>query len=114
MIADSAAPDPARGSHPESRATRGGIVTRPPALPLLLYAPALMLLLIMVADSVQYADTDAWGHVLFGQIMLRTGHLIRAEIFSFSAAGQSWINHEWLSEIVMAAFYNAMGVPGLK
>jgi len=114
MIADSAAPDPARGSHPESRATRGGIVTRPPALSLLLYAPALMLLLIMVADSVQYADTDTWGHVLFGQIMLRTGHLIRAEFFSFSAAGQSWINHEWLSEIVMAAFYNAMGVPGLK
>ncbi len=43
---------------------------------LLSYAPGLMLFLIVVADSMQYADADLWGHVRYGQIMLRTGRLI--------------------------------------
>jgi hypothetical protein len=81
---------------------------------LLSYAPAFVLLAVVVADAVQYADTDLWGHVRFGQVMLRTGHLIRADIFSYSAAGRPWIDHEWLAEVVMALFYNAMGVVGLK
>jgi hypothetical protein len=81
---------------------------------LLRYAPAFLLLAAVVADSVQYADTDLWGHVRFGQVMLSTGQLIRVEPFSYSAPGQPWINHEWLSEVVMALSYNAMGVVGLK
>jgi hypothetical protein len=85
-----------------------------PARSLLGYAPAFVALAIAVADSVQYADTDLWGHVRFGQILLRTGHLIRHDIFSYSAPGAPWINHEWLAEAVMALFYNALGVAGLK
>jgi hypothetical protein len=81
---------------------------------LLSYAPAFVLLAVVVTDAVQYADTDLWGHVRFGQIMLRTGHLIRNDNFSYTAAGRLWINHEWLAEVVMALFYNAMGVVGLK
>src|SRR5581483_6412109 len=34
--------------------------------------------------------------------------------FSYSAPGAPWINHEWLAEVVMALFYNALGVVGLK
>ncbi len=80
---------------------------------LLSYAPVFVLLVI-VADSVQFADTDLWGHVSFGQIMLHTRHLIRYDVFSYSAPGRLWLNHEWLAEVVMALFYNAMGVVGLK
>jgi len=78
------------------------------------YAPALVLFLAVVADSMQYADADLWGHVRYGQIMLRTGHLIHADIFSYTAAGHRWIDHEWLFEIIMALVYNAFGVAGLK
>ena len=58
-------------------------------------AAAFVLLAVIVTDAVQYADTDLWGHVRFGQIMLRTGYLIRADIFSYSAAGRPWIRR-WL------------------
>jgi hypothetical protein len=78
------------------------------------YAPALVLFLAVVADSMQYADADLWGHIRYGQIMLRTGHLIHADIFSYTAAGHRWIDHEWLFEIIMALVYNAFGVAGLK
>jgi hypothetical protein len=86
----------------------------PGARTLLRYAPAFVLLAAVAADSLQFADTDLWGHVRFGQVMLGTGHLIRADIFSYSAPGRPWIDHEWLSEVIMALFYNAMGVVGLK
>jgi hypothetical protein len=71
-------------------------------------------LAIVLADSVQRADTDLWGHVRFGQIMLSTGHIIRHDIFSYSAPGALWINHEWLTEVIMAWCYNVLGVTGLK
>lgn len=96
---------------PTDRARRGAL---PCPRSLFRYAPAFLLLVAVVADSVQYADTDLWGHVRFGQVMLSTGHLIHAEPFSYSAPGQPWINHEWLSEVVMALFYDAMGLVGLK
>jgi len=95
-------------------AARPGREAGPGPRSLLRYAPALVLLAAVAADSTQYADTDLWGHVRFGQAMLSTGHLIRADTFSYSALGHPWIDHEWLAEVVMALFYNAMGVAGLK
>jgi hypothetical protein len=86
----------------------------PGARSLLSYAPALILFLAVVADAMQFADADLWSHIHYGQIMLRTGHLIRADIFSYSASGRRWIDHEWLSEVVMALVYNAFGIAGLK
>jgi hypothetical protein len=81
---------------------------------LLRYAPAFVVLAIVAADSVQYADPDLWGHLRFGQIILSTGQLIRHDIFSYSAPGALWLNHEWLTEVIMAWCYNTFGVIGLK
>ena len=81
---------------------------------LLSYAPVFVLLAAVVADSVQLADPDLWMHVRFGQIVLHTGHLLRRDIFSYSAPGAPWFNHEWLADVVMALFYEAGGVVGLK
>jgi hypothetical protein len=83
---------------------------------LLRYAPALVLLIVVLADSVQYADTDLWGHIRFGQLILSQRHLIRQAPFAYSMSppGPSWIDHEWLSQIMMAVCYEAAGVAGLK
>jgi hypothetical protein len=81
---------------------------------LLRYAPAMVLLLIVVADSAQLPDPDLWGHLRFGQAALASGHVIARNTYSYSAAGGVWRNHEWLTEIVMAVAYNSLGVVGLK
>jgi hypothetical protein len=104
------------------RPSHGAGPVRPSASPappanarsLLSYAPAFVLLAAVVADTIQVADTDLWMHVRFGQIVLHTGHLIRRDIFSYSAPGAPWFNHEWLADVVMALFYEARGVVGLK
>lgn len=86
---------------------------RPPNS-LLHYSPALIVVAIVVADSGRLADPDLWGHVRFGQAVLSAGHLITADPYSYSAPGHLWLNHEWLSEVVMGWLYNALGVLGLK
>jgi hypothetical protein len=85
-----------------------------PALNLFRYAPALVLLLIVLADAHQLTDPDLWGHVRFGQATLAAGHLTNRDPYSYSAFGLPWFNHEWLTELLMGWLYNSFGVAGLK
>ena len=86
----------------------------PPAASLTHYAPAAVLLAILVADSNRHTDPDLWGHVRFGQVFIAGRHLLHQDTYSYSAAGHPWRDHEWLAEVVMAFVYNAGGVVGLK
>jgi len=58
-------------------------------------------------------DTDLWGHVLFGQEFLQTGHLARTEPYSWTAPGHRWINHEIVAEAALGLAHRALGGPGL-
>lgn len=58
-------------------------------------------------------DPDLWGHVRFGLDILEEGALPRTDSFSYTAAGDRWINHEWLSELAFGALYRAFGPSGL-
>jgi hypothetical protein len=81
---------------------------------LLTYSPGLLLVVIVIADVVRYADPDLWGHLAFAQLFLRSGHIVARDPFSYSAPGHPWHDPEWLSEILMALSYDAWGVLGLK
>lgn len=81
---------------------------------LLTNAPALLLILAVVADLGQFTDPDLWGHIRFGQAMLAGRHIVLRDVYSYSAFGQPWHNHEWLTEVLMALLYNWLGVVGLK
>jgi hypothetical protein len=59
------------------------------------------------------ADPDLWGHVRFGQDIVRTGRIIQTDIYSYRTAGQPWINHEWLSEVIFASLYDHGGPAAL-
>jgi hypothetical protein len=59
------------------------------------------------------ADPDLWGHIRFGQDILRTGSIVQEDIYSYRTGGQPWINHEWLSEVIFAGLYDLSGPAGL-
>jgi hypothetical protein len=59
------------------------------------------------------ADPDIWGHVRFGDDIVRTGSIAQPDVYSYRTAGQLWINHEWLSEVAFAQIYRAVGPSGL-
>ena len=63
--------------------------------------------------TINEADNDLWGHVLFGRYILAHGAVGQVDPFSYTVTGQPWVNHEWLSQVVLAAAYAWVGSPGL-
>lgn len=63
--------------------------------------------------SINEADNDLWGHVLFGRQILAQGAVGRVDTYSYTVAGQPWVNHEWLSQVILGAAYQWAGSSGL-
>jgi hypothetical protein len=58
-------------------------------------------------------DPDLWWHLRTGQWIIETGHIPHTDPFSFTRAGQPWVSHEWLSEVVFYEIWNHAGAAGL-
>jgi hypothetical protein len=58
-------------------------------------------------------DWDLWWHLADARILLTTHHFIHIEPYSFTVAGQRWINPEWLSEIPYWIGYKSIGLTGI-
>jgi hypothetical protein len=71
-----------------------------------------VILACLLAMSHHNADPDLWGHVQYGQDVLREG-LPSTTTYSYTAKGYRWINHENLSELLMAAGLERIGPAGL-
>jgi hypothetical protein len=74
---------------------------------------ALVALLAVFQFSENTADPDLWGHIVFGRQILHTGGIPKREVFSWTAQGQSWINHEWISELALGSAHEAWGGSGV-
>ena len=58
-------------------------------------------------------DPDVWWHLRTGQLILQNHSLFHTDPYSFTRFGQPWINHEWLSEVLLFGLYRSAGFPGL-
>jgi hypothetical protein len=58
------------------------------------------------------ADPDLWGHLRFGLDTLAAGHVSTSDPYSYTS-DMPWVNHEWLSELLMAVAYRGFGNAGL-
>ncbi len=58
-------------------------------------------------------DPDVWWHLKTGQLMLQNHSLFHSDPYSFTRFGQPWVNHEWLSQILLFGLFRAAGFGGL-
>ena len=58
-------------------------------------------------------NSDLWFHLAAGRLILESRAIPRSDSWSFSAAGQPWHNHEWLSDVVFHAWERGFGVDSL-
>ncbi len=58
-------------------------------------------------------DPDIWWHLADARLLTATHHFIQTEPYSFTVAGQSWINPEWLAEIPYWVTYKVLGLRGI-
>ena len=80
-----------------------------------------VLILVMIGVQFLYSmykpdmnDPDIWWHMRNAQYLFQHHQLLRADMYSFTVAGQPWISHEWLSEVPFYLSYEAFGLAGLK
>ena len=58
-------------------------------------------------------DPDVWWHLADARILFTTHHFIRIDPYSFTLAGQPWVNPEWLGEVPYWLGYAWRGMLGV-
>jgi hypothetical protein len=71
----------------------------------------LLFLAIALASLLMPAQTDTWWQLRAGQEMWLTKHVLMRDIFSHTAYGAFWPNHEWLSQVLFYGVYSFGGMP---
>lgn len=80
---------------------------------------SLLVLLVLYATGILFQpelpqhDVDLWWHLANARILTTTHSFIHVEPYSFSVAGQPWVNPEWLSEMPFWLGYRALGLTGI-
>ncbi|HEV2717163.1 MAG TPA: hypothetical protein VGU64_17995, partial [Terriglobales bacterium] len=59
------------------------------------------------------SDPDFWWHLRTGELIIKTHSFLRTDPYSFTRFGQRWVNHEWLSDVLIFAVYRTSGFSGL-
>lgn len=68
-------------------------------------------LFTMAARSV--TDPDVWWHLRTGQLIVEMHAVFHADPYSFTRIGQLWVDHEWLSQVLIFGLYRLAGWGGL-
>ncbi|MBZ5572698.1 MAG: hypothetical protein LAO09_12575 [Acidobacteriia bacterium] len=58
-------------------------------------------------------DPDVWWHLRTGQLILQNHTVFHSDPYSFTKFGQPWVDHEWLSQLVIFSLYRVAGWGGL-
>ncbi|HEX8814823.1 MAG TPA: hypothetical protein VF753_04920 [Terriglobales bacterium] len=64
-------------------------------------------LFVMAAREV--TDPDVWWHLRTGQLIVQTHQIPRADPYSFTRLGEPWIDHEWLSQLLIYGLFRIGG-----
>ncbi|HIE39274.1 MAG TPA: hypothetical protein EYH30_00830 [Anaerolineales bacterium] len=59
------------------------------------------------------ADTDTWWHLQAGRATLESGHILQTDLFSHTRYGSAWVNHSWLSQVILYWLFDHFSYAGL-
>jgi tetratricopeptide (TPR) repeat protein len=73
----------------------------------------LFFLAVTAFGCFQVIDTDVWLYVKTGEYICHYLRVPRTDFFSYTVAGNPWIDVHWLAQVVLWAAYAAAGAVGL-
>src|SRR5258707_7837682 len=59
-------------------------------------------------------DTDTWWHLRAGAWMVAHHQVLTVDMFSSTRFGQPWLNHSWLSQILLYLVWQLLSYAGLN
>jgi hypothetical protein len=79
--------------------------------PLVLQAlAALLVFFLLIRPPV---DADLWWHLRAGQVMWEQKSILLEDVFSYTRAGEPWVNAFWLAELALYGLYRLGGYTAL-
>ncbi len=99
----------------KAQQTDGGVLSRVWRMtsdPVTVIRTAMLTAIVVWVVARTWADPDLWGHLQFGRDILEAGAIPRVDHYAFTS-DVSWVNHEWLAEILMSLAWQAGGPIGL-
>jgi hypothetical protein len=75
---------------------------------------SLLVCLTFCFCSMRFSDPDLWWHLKVGQEIWQTHALPNADHWSFTAYGKPWIDHEWLSQLLLYLVWRIGGYQALQ
>jgi hypothetical protein len=76
-----------------------------------LLAPAVIFVLTGVDRSYQ---TDLWHHLARGREIRATGSIVSRDVFTYTVAGQNFVDNNWLTQVVAWKLYQLGGIDLLQ
>ncbi len=74
-----------------------------------LFLLGLLLLVVLGSSLSPIRNYDYWWHLKTGSLILSRHEVPRADPFSFTSAGAPWVDHEWLSQLLLYVGHRALG-----
>ncbi|MFC5459748.1 hypothetical protein [Massilia niabensis] len=75
---------------------------------------AFVALFVVLAVVLPLTDPDYFWHLKAGEYIVTHRALPAGDIFSFTRAGQPWVLHEWLFEVMLFGAFATWGPAGVK
>jgi hypothetical protein len=75
--------------------------------------PIILALGLFTMAARSATDPDLWWHLRTGQLIVQTHAVFHTDPYSFTRFGQPWVDHEWLSQVLMFGLYRLAGWSGL-
>ena len=73
----------------------------------------IVLVVVRLAEQ-NLPDLDIWWHLRNAQYLFTLHRLPNIDTYSFTVAGQPWMNYEWLGEIPYYLAWRAFGLEGIE
>lgn len=70
-------------------------------------------LIVIVGCGLTPMQGDSWWQLRAGQDMWTAGRVLLTDVYSHTAYGEYWLNHEWLTEVSYYAAYRIGGLPAV-
>jgi len=74
-----------------------------------LLLPAMLFFAVLNTSVIR--PNDFWWHLRTGQIIVESRTIPATDLFSFTRAGQPWINESWLMQVVLYVIHRAGDLP---
>ncbi len=68
---------------------------------------------VLAAGLTKIADLDFWWHLKTGQLIVASHSIPRTDVYSLTAFGREYVDHEWLFQVIQYVTYAASGPAGI-